>query len=80
MSKPTHDIDIRELNACLARQGKFRWEAASQIGVGGSTFSHYLSGRLRAPPSLRAKLEQWLQLEPGTLRATAPHKAQPAGT
>ena len=72
LDHPSHDISIPELRANLARQGKRMWQAAAHVGVGPSTLTEYLNGRLRSPPSLRMKLERFLDLKPGTLRDEHP--------
>jgi hypothetical protein len=67
----TTDIDVLELKGQLARQGTPMWKAASSIGVSPPALSHYLCGRIKAPPSLRSKLEKFLGLEPGALKRQA---------
>lgn len=64
----SHDVDMPELRAHIARQGKRLWQGAVCVGVSPSTLSDWLNCRTPSPPGLRVRLERWLGLTPGTLK------------
>ena len=66
-----HDISLPELRANLARKGIHQKKLAKLFGRTPQMFSLYLLGRHTPPENMRQRIELFLNLPDGTLKATA---------
>jgi transcriptional regulator with XRE-family HTH domain len=69
-----HDICLKKFRSQLALRGLFQWQVANAMGTNPSTFSAWLSGQNVAPVKLRARIEAFLGVEPGSLMVQAQAK------
>jgi transcriptional regulator with XRE-family HTH domain len=60
-------LDITQLDVELARRRLTRTDLARRIGKPPTTLSGWLRGHHPGPPNLPQRLEEALELEPGTL-------------
>ena len=56
MPTSVFDLDLRELRAALARQGKTQWQLAAEPNMSPSCLSAYLRSRSPAPPDLARRI------------------------
>lgn len=61
-------IDSVAFKKALLKRGITQWKMAAELGLSPSMLSHYVTGRHVCPTGLRLKMEQYMQLEEGSLK------------